>query len=91
MSYEILITDPARDELKRLKKDEPKAFMKAMKLIHELIDHPFSGTGKPEQLKFDKSGLWSRKIIKKHRLVYQIKNKLLIVIIVSARNHYDDR
>lgn len=91
MSYEILITDPARDELKRLKKDEPKAFMKAMKLINELINHPFSGTGKPEQLKFDRSGLWSRKITKKHRLVYQIKNKLLIVIIVSAMNHYDDK
>ena len=50
-----------------------------LKKINELIKDiqriPFEGKGKPEPLKYDLSGLWSRRIDREHRLVYQIKEK----------------
>ena len=91
MTYEILITDPAKEELKELKKDDPKSFEKAIKLLDELRLHPFSGTGKPEVLRFITPTVWSRRISKKHRLVYQIKGDKLIVTVLSAKGHYGDK
>jgi toxin YoeB len=48
---------------------------------------PFEGLGKPEPLRFDLSGLWSRRIDKGHRLVYQVKNEN--IYIYSCKYHYD--
>lgn len=56
----------------KLKRQEPSAFKKAIRLIDELFEHPRTGTGKPELLSGDRAGQWSRRITKKHRLVYEI-------------------
>ena len=56
-------------------------------LIKEICRTPFDGSGKPEALKFDLAGLWSRRIDGEHRLVYQIKQNE--VIIYACRFHYD--
>jgi toxin YoeB len=54
--------------------------------LNELSDHPFVGTGKPEPLKYELAGFWSRRINREHRLVYQVgKEKVLIY---SAKGHY---
>ncbi len=55
------------------------------------MEHPLSGTGHPEQLKGDRTGQWSRKITQKHRLIYQVKEKEVIVLVLSAYGHYDDK
>jgi toxin YoeB len=56
-------------------------------LIKEIQRTPFEGIGKPEPLKYDLAGYWSRRIDHEHRLVYQaIDNQLLIY---SCRYHYD--
>ena len=47
-----------------------------MKLITEIASTPFTGTGKPEPLKHDLRGKWSRRISQEHRLVYEVKGKL---------------
>lgn len=58
-------------------------------LIKDIQSDPFSGTGKPEPLKFNLAGLWSRRIDREHRLVYQAdENDLLIY---SCRYHYDKK
>lgn len=61
------------------------------KRINELIKDaqrdPFTGRGKPEPLKHDLSGLWSRRISDTDRLVYSIKNDKLIIL--SCKGHYD--
>ena len=49
-----------------------KQALKIMKLIQEVQRDPFQGIGKPEKLKHDLSGCWSRRINKEHRLVYQV-------------------
>jgi toxin YoeB len=56
-------------------------------LIKEISRNPFEGTGKPEPLKYDLSGCWSRRISGEHRLVYQVVKEEIIII--SCRYHYD--
>lgn len=67
-----------------------KTDKKLLKRINELIKSiqrtPFEGLGKPEPLKFDLAGYWSRRIDLEHRLVYKIVNQE--VIIIACRYHY---
>nr|WP_232826352.1 Txe/YoeB family addiction module toxin [Cyanothece sp. BG0011] len=49
--------------------------------------NPFSGLGKPEPLKYELQGCWSRRITEEHRLVYKIEGDMLIIL--SCRYHYD--
>jgi toxin YoeB len=54
---------------------DPKVAQKIERLIADIKRSPFSGIGKPEPLKQDMAGLWSRRINKEHRLVYRIMGK----------------
>jgi toxin YoeB len=74
-----------------LAKNEPKAFVKAQSLIEELKEHPKTGSGHPEQLKGEPQGRWSRRITKKHRLVYEIFEKEVVVLVLTAYGHYEDK
>jgi toxin YoeB len=65
---------------------DKKILKKINELIKDIQRHPFDGIGKPEALKFDFSGLWSRRISGEHRLVYQVKDEE--IIIVQCRYHY---
>ncbi len=56
MSYFLDFTDIAISDLARLKRSEPAAYKKALKLIEELKEHPTTGTGKPEPLRGDRTG-----------------------------------
>ncbi len=89
--YEVRYQKEALDDMAKLKRQEPSAFKKAIKLIDELYEHPKTGTGKPEPLSGEKAGQWSRRITKKHRLVYEIRDAQVIVIVVSAYGHYSDK
>lgn len=91
MTYDIDFKEQATIDLMALAKHEPKAFKKAQILIDELRKHPRTGTGKPEPLSGSRSGLWSRRITKKHRLVYEIYDTKVIVLILTAYGHYDDK
>ncbi len=55
-------------------------------MIKEIVRTPFEGTGKPEALRFDLAGWWSRRINLEHRLVYKVENGS--VIISQCRYHY---
>ena len=89
--YFVDIKEKAQLDLAKLKKDEPKFYAKALKLIGELYEHPRTGTGKPKQLSADRAGQWRRKISDKHRLVYEIHEQVVEVIVISAWGHYDDK
>lgn len=56
------------------------------RLIEECRRTPFEGTGKPEALKHQLAGYWSRRITEEHRLVYAVEDAQLVVI--AARHHY---
>jgi toxin YoeB len=88
--YNVVYVRRAEDDLRKLKRNEPDSFKKVVKLLNELAEHPYSGTGKPEPLRGDRSGQWSRRITKKHRLVYEVHDTEVIVLVLSAYGHYED-
>lgn len=89
--YFVDIKEKAQLDLAKLKKNEPKFYDKALKLIGELYEHPRTGTGKPKQLSADRAGQWRRKISDKHRLIYEIHDDEVVVLVISAFGHYDDK
>jgi toxin YoeB len=67
---------------------DKKTLKRINQLIRDVERDPFSGIGKPEPLKGDLSGLWSRRIDQANRLVYRIREGRLEII--SCRDHYDN-
>ena len=63
------------------------ALKKINQLIRDILRDPFDGLGKPEPLKEDLSGFWSRRIDDTNRLVYRINNG--VIEILSCRGHYN--
>ena len=88
--YDIIYTNQAKEDIARLKRDEPTAIIKLLKLVDELMEHPRFGTGKPEQLS-GRGGQWSRRISRKHRLIYEIYDSQVVVLVLSAYGHYGDK
>ena len=67
---------------------EDKSMLKKInELIKEIQRTPYEGKGKPEPLKYDLAGLWSRRLDREHRLVYQVKENE--ILIYGCRYHYD--
>lgn len=91
MVYEIEYSPKALKNMQELRRNEPKAYEKLQRLIEELEEHPKTGTGKPHQLKGDRTGQWSRSITQKHRLVYEIHEERILVYVLTACRHYDDK
>lgn len=67
---------------------DKKTLKRINNLILECLRTPFEGTGKPEPLKANLTGFWSRRIDEKHRLVYTASDERLTII--QCRFHYDD-
>lgn len=69
--------------------EDKKTLKKINQLIKDIIRSPFEGIGKPEPLKGDLSGYWSRRIDDKNRLLYSVSNE--IIEIYQCRYHYSDK
>ncbi len=65
---------------------DKKVYARIIELIKDILRNPFSGIGKPEPLRHQLKGLWSRRITKEHRLVYKVQNEE--IIIYSCKFHY---
>ncbi|MRT17941.1 Txe/YoeB family addiction module toxin [Vitellibacter sp. q18] len=63
-----------------------KLLNKIFLLLNDILEHPFEGIGKPEPLKYNLAGCWSRRMDKEHRLIYEVINNR--VVILSLRGHY---
>jgi len=84
----ILFHQSAFSDYQQWITDDKKISIKIGSLIKEITRTPFTGTGKPEPLKGNLSGYWSRRITDKHRLVYKVEND--VVIIASCKYHYTE-
>ncbi|MEM6394876.1 MAG: Txe/YoeB family addiction module toxin [Bacteroidota bacterium] len=80
------ISNKAKKDLIKLKKINPKLGMKVWELILDISKNPFEGIGKPEGLKNDLSGYWSRRITQEHRLIYTMEEG--VIVIISCFGHY---
>ena len=82
----VTFSPDALIHLEEWRTSDPKILAKIVALIIEIAATPFSGTGKPEPLKHDLKGMWSRRITQEHRIVYQVKETAIWII--SCRYHY---
>lgn len=89
--YKLDYTEEAKKGMELLKRHDPKCFKKMSDLLVELMNHPRTGTGHPEPLKGHPEDRWSRRISKKHRLVYRIYDTAVVVLVISAYGHYNDK
>jgi toxin YoeB len=84
---EIAFSETAEKDIGFWKKSGNIAIQKRISnLLKDIKEHPFSGIGKPEPLRYNLSGFWSRRITSEHRLVYRVENEIIVVI--SCRFHY---
>jgi toxin YoeB len=82
----ISFVERSWDEYNSWERDDKKTFKKIQRLIKETLRDPFGGIGKPEPLKNNLHGYWSKRITDEHRLVYKIDENQLIII--SCKYHY---
>ena len=82
----VIFSSSAREDLEFWERENPKILQKINSLINSILDDPESGIGKPEKLKYELSGLWSRRINHKDRLIYEIRDDT--VYILELREHY---
>ena len=82
----IVLTATARQDLAFWEKDNPKMIEKINSLLEAILVDPENGIGKPEKLKYELAGYWSRRINHRDRIVYQIQGETVIVL--QLRDHY---
>jgi len=88
---EVIYSPKAVEDLKYWKKSGNKTVQKKITdLINAIQQNPYEGIGKPEPLKHNLSGAWSRRINREHRLVYEVNelNEIVILDILSLKGHY---
>ena len=83
----IIFTTNSWEDYTSWLSNDKKMLKKINELINDIQRTPFEGKGKPEPLKYDLAGFWSRRIDREHRLVYRVENKE--ILIYSCRFHYD--
>ena len=82
----ITFSPKALTHLEEWKKADPKILGRIVSLITDIASTPYTGIGKPEPLKHNLKGAWSRRIDEEHRIVYEIKDT--VILILSCRYHY---
>ena len=82
----IKYTRNAAEDIEYWKKKDPSKIKRIKKIIDDIQIQPFTGIGKPEPLKNELSGKWSRRITAEHRLIYEICKDELIIF--QCRFHY---
>ncbi len=83
---EIILLEQAQKDIAYWKKSGNKAVMnKISVLLRDISEHPYTGIGKPEPLKYELTGKWSRRINSEHRMIYFVQEDIASVYIYSMR------
>ena len=83
-----LVFDPnALEDLRFWIETDRRKALKIVALIEDVIKNPSTGLGKPEPLRFELKGCWSRRIDQEHRLVYRIEKAAAVIL--GCRYHYE--
>ena len=89
MTYTIIFTEQAREDRDFWRTSGNKAVMKKIAvLLEDISAHPYVGIGKPEALKYELSGTWSRRINSEHRIIYRVLDSVVEVQVLAMRYHY---
>ena len=86
---EIVLLEQAEKDREYWKKSGNKAVMNRITaLLKDIAEHPYTGIGKPEPLKYGLQGKWSRRINSEHRIIYSVHEDIVTVYVMSMRYHY---
>lgn len=83
----VVLSSQFREDLRYWIETDRKCALRVLELMEAILSDPFVGIGKPEPLRFELAGCWSRRITQEHRLVYRVKSDR--VEFVQARYHYE--
>ena len=87
--YQVILSNQAKEDYAYfVNGGNMNAVKKIITLLKELEEHPFTGTGKPEALKYSLTGYWSRRINSEHRIVYKVNGQTVEVYVLTMRYHY---
>lgn len=82
----FIFSENAWDDYLYWQRNNPKLLKRINSLIKDIQRQPFEGVGKPEPLKHNFSGYWSRRITDEHRIIYKLENDSLMI--AQLRYHY---
>ena len=89
---EIVLLPQAQKDRDYWKRSGNKAIMERISaLLKDIMEHPYTGIGKPEPLKYELAGKWSRRINAEHRLIYSVNENIITVYVFSMRYHYSKK
>ena len=83
----LIFTPIAQEHWEYWKKNDPNITKRIKKLLADILEHPYTGIGKPEPLKYELAGKWSRRINSEHRLIYSVHNDMIEIYIFSMHYH----
>ena len=84
--YSLKLSDQAKADYNWFEKTQSASFMARInRLLHQLEDIPRRGIGRPKPLE----GYWSVRIDREHRIVYEIREREVVVLVLSMRGHYE--
>ena len=84
----LIFSPLALKQWEEWKRTNPVVANRIKRLLADIQEHPYSGIGKPEVLRFDLAGKWSRRITAEHRIVYQVFDDRIEVHILTMKYHY---
>ena len=89
--YKIEYSKEADKTLRKWKKSNPHLFKKATRILFDIMEHPRTGLGHPEALVGGKDVTYSRHITADDRIIYDIYDDVVTVLIIQAEEHYTDK
>ena len=91
MKYKVDFTKDAQKVVKKWKKSNPILFKKLVSILDEISIHPRTGIGHPEPLKGGNDITYSRRISAHDRIIYDIYDEKITVLVIDVEGHYDDK
>ena len=91
MIYKVEYSKAADKTLRKWKKSNPMLIKKATKVLLDIMQHPRTGIGHPEALVGGNDITWSRHITADDRIVYDIYDERITVLVIQAESHYNDK
>ena len=91
MKYKVDFTKDAQKVVKKWKKSNPILFKKLVAILDEISIHPRTGIGHPEPLRGGNDITYSRRISAHDRIIYDIHDETVTVLVIDVEGHYDDK
>ena len=88
---DITFSPEAKEDYDYWKQHNPNIVIRIKRLLSDMLKHPYTGIGKPEKLKYELSGKWSRRINSEHRVIYTVRNIENDIYILALRYHYSKK